>query len=211
MTNRNKSAGFDNDGSSTSNRLEDVQEMTVQAGELDASKGGTAAMDIGFLTKRGTNQYHGQLFWDYRSDALNANSWVSNDEGVARGFLLENDFGGSVGGPILKDKLFFFASLSNFREPSSFRVSTVVGTPQVLSGIYSYIPQNSSTPQTINVLQAGASGGCSTCTGTINPVIATYLANIASHLWQLAGATTKSRGGHQSRQPEFSQQGKRSH
>ena len=188
MTNRFKSSGFDNDGPSTTNRLEDVQEMTVQTGELDASKGGTSAMDIGFVTKRGTNKYHGQLYEDYRSDWLNANDWVSNNVGVPRGFLLKNDFGGSVGGPILKDRLFFFASLANFRQPFSSRVSTTVGTPQALAGFYTYIPTNSSTPQTVNVLQAGASGGCSTCTGSINPLIATDLSNIAS-TYQAHGAT----------------------
>jgi hypothetical protein len=188
MTNRFKSGGFDDDGPSTSNRLESIEEMTVQSGELDASKGGTAAMDIGFLTKRGTNKYHGQLYEDYRSDWLNANDWVSNDVGVPRAFLLENDFGGSVGGPILRDKLFFFASLSNFRQPFSSRVSTTVGTPLALSGIYTYIPTNSSTPQTDNVLQAGASGGCSTCTGSINPLIATDLSNITS-TYHSPGAT----------------------
>ncbi len=188
MTNRNKSSGFDYDGPSTTNRLEDVQEMTVQSGELDASKGGTSAMDIGFVTKRGTNRYHGQLYEDYRSDWLNANDWVSNNVGLPRGFLLKNDFGGSVGGPILKDKLFFFASLANFRQPFSSRVSTTVGTAQALSGIYSYIPTNSSTPQTDNVLAAGASAGCSTCSGTINPLIATDLSNITS-TYQAKGAT----------------------
>jgi hypothetical protein len=188
LTNRNKSAGFDDDGPSTTNRLEDVQEMTVQAGELDASKGGTAAMDIGFITKRGTNRFHGQLYEDYRSDALNANSWYNNDVGQPRGFLLENDFGGSVGGPILKDKLFFFASLANFRQPDSFTVVTPVGTAQALSGIYSYYPTGSSTPMTDNVLQAGASAGCSNCPGTINSLIATDLANITG-TYGLAGAT----------------------
>jgi hypothetical protein len=62
MTNRNKSGGFDTDGPSTTQRLEDTQEMTVETGELDASKGGTSAMDIGFLTRRGTNKFHGELF-----------------------------------------------------------------------------------------------------------------------------------------------------
>jgi hypothetical protein len=183
MTNRNKSSGFDYDGPSTTNRLEDVQEMTVQTGELDASKGGTAAMDIDFLTKRGTNRFHGQLYEDYRSDALNANSWVSNDVGQPRGFLLKNDFGGSVGGPIFKDKLFFFASLANFRQPASFRTSTVVGTPLALSGVYT-LPGG----QTDNVLEAGASAGCSNCPGTINTLIATDLANIES-TYNLDGAT----------------------
>jgi hypothetical protein len=183
MTNRFKSGGFDADGASITNRLEDVQEMTVQAGELDASKGGTAAMDIGFLTKRGTNKFHGELYEDYRSDALNANSWVSNDVGQPRGFLLKNDFGGSVGGPILKDKLFFFASLANFRQPASFRTSTEVGTPLALSGIYT-LPGG----QTDNVLQAGASAGCSNCPGTTNALIGTDLSNIES-TYSLDGAT----------------------
>ena len=184
VTNRNKSSGFDYDGPSISNRLEDIQEMTVQSGELDASKGGTAAMDIGFLTKRGTNKFHGQFYEDYRSDWLNANDWVSNDLGVKRGFLLKNDFGGSVGGPLLKDKLFFFASLSNFRQPFSSRVQTTVATPLALSGVYT-VP---GTGETVNVLQAGHNGGCSTCTGEINQLIATDLANIAA-TYDTNGAT----------------------
>src|SRR5579859_6999470 len=188
MTNRNKSAGFDGDGSSTQNRLEDVEEMTIQTGELDASKGGTAAMDIGFLTKRGTNKYHGQFFEDYRNDALNANGWVSNDVGQPRGKLIINEFGGSVGGPMLKDKLFFFASLSNYRKPQKSRAVTAVATPLALTGVYTYVPTGSTTPQTVNVLQAGASAGCSTCTGTINPLIATDLANIES-TYNAPGAT----------------------
>jgi Carboxypeptidase regulatory-like domain len=183
MTNRNKSSGFDYDGPNTTNRLEDVQEMTVQSGELDASKGGTSAMDIGFVTRRGTNQYHGRLFWDYRSDAMNANTWYNNYVGLPRGTLIINDFGGSVGGPIWKNKLFFFASLANVRQPQSFAVSTPVGTPAALAGIYSYAPG-----ETINVLQAGASAGCSTCSGTVNPIIATNLQNIES-TYTLPGVT----------------------
>jgi hypothetical protein len=183
MTNRNKSSGFDDDSPSTTNRLEDVQEMTIQTGELDASQGGTSAMDIGFVTKRGTNKFHGQLYEDYRSDALNANGWYSNDVGQKRSFLLKNDFGGSVGGPILKDKLFFFASLSNFRQPYGSTITTVVGTTDALNGIYSL-----GGGQTVNVLQAGASGGCSTCIGKINSLIAGDLSNITS-TYDLGGAT----------------------
>jgi len=188
MPNRFKSGGFDTNGPSTTNRLETVQEMTVQTGELDASKGGTNAMDIGFVTRRGTNQFHGQLYEDYRSDALNANSWYNNFVGLPRGVLIINDFGGSVGGPFLRDKLFFFASLANFREPLSTTVSTPVATTQALAGIYTYVPTNSTTPQTINVLQAGASGGCSTCTGNINSIIATDLQNIES-TYKMNGVT----------------------
>jgi hypothetical protein len=189
MTNRNKSAGFDNDGSSTTNLLENVQEMTVQTSELDASHGGTSTMDIGFVTMRGTNRYHGQLFEDYRSDALNANSWYNNATGQARGALIINDFGGSVGGPALKDKLFFFLSLSNFREPVTYTHSTAVATPLALTGVYQFTPTNTgATTQSVNVLQAGAGGGCSTCTGAINPAIASALANVQS-TYSSSGAT----------------------
>jgi hypothetical protein len=188
MTNRFKSGGFNTDGSSIANRLEDVQEMTVQTSQLDASHGGTSSMDIGFVTKRGTNHFHGLLFEDYRNDAMNANSWYNNFVGLPRNKLIINEFGGSVGGPIIRDKLFFFASFSNFRQPFKSTISTQVGTPLALSGIYEYIPQGSNTIEQDNVLQAGASAGCSTCTATINPLIAQDLQNIEA-TYHSAGAT----------------------
>lgn len=180
MTDRNKSSGFDYDGSSISNRLEDVQEMTVQTGQLNASHGGTSTMDIGFVTKRGTNHFHGLLFEDFRNDAMNANSWYNNNVGLPRAKEIINDFGASIGGPIIRNKLFFFASLSNLRQPQKNTVSTPIGTPLALSGIYQYIPQGSNTVEQDNVLQAGGSAGCSTCTATINPIIAQDLQNIES-------------------------------
>jgi hypothetical protein len=178
MTNRNKSGGFDTNGPSTTQRLETTQEMTVETGELDASKGGTSAMDIGFLTKRGTNQFHGQLFEDYRSEALNANGWNSNNAGLPRSLLIINDFGGSIAGPIIKDKLFFFASIGNYRQPSQALVQTSIATRLALSGVYTYANATTNAIQTVNVLQTGASAGCSNCTGTINSIIAGDLANI---------------------------------
>jgi hypothetical protein len=178
MSNRNKSGGFDTNGPSTTQRLETTQEMTVETGELDASKGGTTAMDIGFLTKRGTNQFHGELFEDYRSEVMNANGWNNNNAGLPRSLLIINDFGGDVGGPILKDKLFFFASLGNYRQPQQALVSTPIATPLALSGVYTYANATTNAIETVNVLETGQSADCSTCTGTINPIIATDLANI---------------------------------
>ncbi len=180
MINRNKSGGFDTDYSSTTQRLEATQEMTVETSELDASKGGTSAMDIGFLTKSGTNRFHGELFEDYRSEAMNANSWDANAVGLPRNLIIINDFGGDIGGPILKNKLFFFVSMGNYRQPQQALVNTVVGTPLALSGVYTYNNATTNAVETANVLQAGASAGCSTCSGVINPIIAQDLANITS-------------------------------
>jgi len=180
MSNRNKSGGFDTNGPATTQRLETTQEMTVETGELDASKGGTTAMDIGFLTKRGTNAFHGELFEDYRSEVMNANGWNNNNAGLPRSLLIINDFGGDVGGPILRDKLFFFASLGNYRQPSQALVTTQIATPLALSGVYTYANAATNAIETVNVLQTGQSAGCSTCTGTVNSIIATDLANIQS-------------------------------
>lgn len=178
MINRNKSGGFDTEYSSTTQRLESTQEMTVETSELDASKGGTSAMDIGFLTKRGTNHFHGQLFEDYRSEDLNANGWVANNVGEARGLIIINDFGGDIGGPVIKDKLFLFASLGDYRQPSQNLVQTEIATPLALSGIYTYANATTGAQETTNVLQTGGSAGCSTCFSTTNTVIAGDLANI---------------------------------
>lgn len=158
-------------------RLEDVEEMTVQTGELDASMGGNSAMDIGFATKRGTNEFHGLLFEDYRNDYLNANSWINNATNTPRAKLIINDFGGSVGGPILKNKLFFFVSLANYRQPVDNTVSTTVPSASAARGIYQYYPilpngSTGTTLQSINVLQVAGSAGFP---GTINSVISPEL------------------------------------
>ncbi len=183
ISNRNKSGGFDTIQIGASARVENMQEMTVQSGELDASKGGTAAMDIGFVTKRGTNKFHGMLFEDYRNDAMNANSWYNNNVGLPRPKEIINDFGATIGGPFLKDKLFFFASLSNFREPVKSTVSTAVANAQALRGIYAYYPNNSTTLQTTNLFQDAqnpALGGSVNNPGAVNPIMATELGNIAT-------------------------------
>ena len=137
-------------------------------------------MDIGFLTKRGTNKWHGELFEDYRSEVFNANGWNDNNAGLPRSLLIINDFGGDFAGPILKDKLFLFASLGNYRQPSQSLVQTPIATPLALTGVYTYANATTNAVETVNVLQAGASAGCSTCTNQVNSIIATDLSNIQS-------------------------------
>jgi hypothetical protein len=92
-------------------RVQNIQEMAIQTSQLDSNQGyGQAAMQVTFVTRSGTNRYHGRLFADLQNSSLNANSWGNNANAVPRNLYHKNDFGGSVGGPILKNKLFFFAS-----------------------------------------------------------------------------------------------------
>ena len=117
-TSRMKFGG--NSAPSVSVRLENIEEMTVQTDQLDMNQGfGMAVLQNSYTTRRGTNAFHGNVFWDIRNDNLNANSWYNNTRGVKRAESKLNEFGGNIGGPIFQDKLFFFFSLSTARQPGA--------------------------------------------------------------------------------------------
>lgn len=82
---------------------------------------------VSVSTKSGTNQFHGDAYEFFRNDKLNANSWSNNWKGLSRSILRWNNFGGSLGGPIKKNKLFFFADYqgSRFDTPPSAKSTTV--------------------------------------------------------------------------------------
>lgn len=139
-------------------RLEDIQEMTVQTDQLDLGSGyGQANMQINFVTRRGTNNLHGRVYEDFRNTALNADSWVNkaqrdaNNNPVPRDTIILNDFGGSVGGAIVKDKLFFFGSFAMSKQPGVLNANNAILTPASQAGNFTYTDTNGSM-QTVNVL-----------------------------------------------------------
>ena len=67
------------------------------------------------MTKSGTNAFHGTAFEYFRNDKLDANDWFANAKGLGKPELRQNDFGGVFGGPVRKDKLFFFGSYEGLR------------------------------------------------------------------------------------------------
>ena len=86
-----------------------LQEVRVISNNFSAEYGHGQGV-ISMSTKSGTNQYHGQGAWDLRNEALNANTNSNNANGIRRSPFKVNEFGGSVTGPIIKDKLFFSSS-----------------------------------------------------------------------------------------------------
>lgn len=94
-----------------------IQEYRVETNNYDAEYGKMSSGVITVLTRSGTNEFHGSLFEYWRSDALNANNWNSV---LATPPLRRNQFGATFGGPIRKDKTFFFASYQGLRQLSSF-------------------------------------------------------------------------------------------
>ena len=90
-----------------------IQEFRVQTNAYTAEYGRFANGIINVLTKSGTNNFHGSLYEFVRNDAFNANEWGSR---LARPPYHRNQFGGTVGGPIIHDKTFFFFSYAGLRQ-----------------------------------------------------------------------------------------------
>jgi len=93
-----------------------IQEFKVQTGLYDAAYGRYAGANVSVITKSGGNDYHGTLFEFFRNEDLNANDFFRNETGQPRPALKENQFGFVLGGPIKKDKLFFFGSYQGMRQ-----------------------------------------------------------------------------------------------
>ncbi len=166
---------------SVSPRIENIEEMTVQTDQLDMDQGfGASVVQLNFITRSGTNAFHGRLYEDLRNRDLNANSWANNGKGIARAPYILNNFGGSVGGPILKNKLFFFGSFSMSKQPGSITAGNTVLNPAAQQGNFSYIGTDGAT-HTINVLNLVNSYNPA-LPHTINPIIAAEQANINNSL-----------------------------
>jgi Carboxypeptidase regulatory-like domain/TonB-dependent Receptor Plug Domain len=150
-----------------------ITEFKVQTGQYDASYGRNAGASVNVVTRSGSNQLHGNLFEFFRNEDLNANSFFFNRLGVPRGILRQNQFGGTVGGPIKKDKLLYFGSYQGTRQSNgvgSGCSSTFVGAPFT----------NDRSPAALGAIfggQTGSLGGVAIAPdgSNINPVALTLL------------------------------------
>src|SRR6202007_1961094 len=95
--------------------LDALEEFRIQTSTFAPEHGRTPGAQVSVVTKSGTNTFHGTAFEYFRNDKLDANDWFANRNGLARPELRQNDFGGVLGGPLKKDKLFFFGSYEGLR------------------------------------------------------------------------------------------------
>ena len=98
-------------GSQTRTALEAVQEFQVLTNQYDAEFGRTAGAVINAITKQGTNDYHGSLFASYTGDRVTASDFFVAQQNLQKPDTSQTDWGGTVGGPIVRDKAHFFYSL----------------------------------------------------------------------------------------------------
>ncbi len=124
--------------------LESIQEISVLTNNFTAEYGNRSGAVVNIVTKSGTNGFHGVAFDNLRNEDLNANSWSNNYNGLPRAIYRYNYFGANLGGPVKKNKVFFFYNFEDFKQniPGSI-VQTQVPTALERQGNFS---------QTVNTL-----------------------------------------------------------
>src|SRR5258705_1848654 len=103
-----------------------MQEFRIQTSSFAPEFGRTPGGQISIVTRSGTNRFHGTLFEYFRNDVLDARDWFVNFNRLAKPAERQNDFGGVFGGPVVKDKTFFFFSYEGLRLRQPATQQTVV-------------------------------------------------------------------------------------
>lgn len=135
-------------------RVEAVEEMTMSQAAGSADSSGEGAVQIKFVTRSGTNEFHGGLWEVNRNSAFSANYYFNSITGNPRDRLNLNQFGGRIGGPIWKNKIFFFTTFEAFRFIQSNLSTETLLTPSAANGLFTY--NGSSGIRTVNLYQLAA-------------------------------------------------------
>jgi Carboxypeptidase regulatory-like domain len=124
--------------------LDSVQEFRVTTSNYNADQGGTGGAQVALVTKSGTNQFHGSAYEYLRNTYTSANDYFNKQAQLTSGEpneapkLNRNIFGGSIGGPIKKDRLFFFANYEGRRQEEAQVVTSTVPSATLRDGIVEY-------------------------------------------------------------------------
>lgn len=161
-----------------------VQEFRVQSRTYSAEFGNSAGAVINVTLKSGTNQYHGDVFEYVRNNVFDANSWINNKNRLSKGHFSQNQFGGTLGGPIIKDKTFFFGDFQRFTSRRSTTVTSTVPTPLMKQGNFTELSRTLSDSPVAgqtgcvvgNIIQATSTSG-QTCIDAVGANLVTLFPN----------------------------------
>jgi hypothetical protein len=127
-----------------------VRQVTIVSSNVNAAASG-GATQTAFSTPSGTNKLHGDALWYNRNNAFSANDWFNNQAGVPLPHLNQQQFGVSVGGPIQKDKLFFYFNYEALRTHQQIPVDDTILTASAEQGIFSY-RNSAGTLEQVNIM-----------------------------------------------------------
>ncbi|MGC2446728.1 MAG: carboxypeptidase-like regulatory domain-containing protein [Candidatus Sulfotelmatobacter sp.] len=125
--------------------LDSLQEFRVTTSNYDAASGRSSGAQVNLVTKSGTNNFHGSLYEYHRPTFDVANDYFNKASQLSQGLpnrpphILRNTFGGTIGGPIKKDRLFFFAAYEGQRTADQVQTNRVIPTPSLAAGELRYL------------------------------------------------------------------------
>jgi hypothetical protein len=165
-------------------KLDNVEEITVTTAGQGADASGEGAIQIRFATRRGANEWHGGGFWYFRSQWLNANTWFNNAQRLPRPRNHLNQYGGNLGGPIVRDRLFFFFNIEDFRLPEARTRQNLILTTEAQGGVFRY-RDTGGVVRTADLFAIAGAGDCDLvtagaqpCPSTVDPVVAGMFSTI---------------------------------
>ena len=144
--------------------VEAVDEFRVGVSNNNSTFNRASGGQVTLIGKSGSNKYHGSVFYYGQNSIFNANTWDNKHVGLKKPHVDDNRFGGEIGGPIFRDKTFFFTEYEARRYPVSYQETAIVPTATLASGIMQFkdgtgavIPYNFASPATISA-KCGAAG-----------------------------------------------------
>ena len=160
--------------------IESTEEFQVATTNPNSTFGRSSGGQVALLTKRGSNAFHGSAYEFHNDDALNANGWTNDFLHLNKAHSVDNRFGGTFGGPIMKDRLWFFANYEGRRFNDASIFNAVVPTASLQAGILKFrdaagnVNQYSFQPGAITTACGGAS--CDPRNLGLDPVVKAQLA-----------------------------------
>jgi hypothetical protein len=142
--------------------LDSTEEFRVTTTDANADAGRSSGAQVSLVTKSGTNHFHAGLYEYNRNTLATANNWFNKQAELSEGLpnvpgkLIRNTFGGTIGGPVKKNKLFFFFNYEGQRTAENQQVTQVVPTGVFRAGTVTYLSENGAsqvTPQTLSSAQ----------------------------------------------------------
>jgi outer membrane receptor protein involved in Fe transport len=187
----------------------EIAEASIVSSSYTGEYGTLAGANINYVTKGGTNQFHGNANYEWNGSSMNANDWFNNQSGVARPFSNANQWGGSFGGPIKKDKAFFFVDTEGLAVALPTSTLAYIPTPAFekavisnlnVTGLSASVPYYNqifnlynTAPGASGAQNALSDGGCSNYAnpafGATNPCALEFRSvnGKKTHEWLLAG------------------------
>ncbi len=185
-------------------RTDAIEEVSVTTAAAGAESLGEGAVQVKFVTKSGTNAFHGGVFIQERNTAWNANTYFNNIDGLPRDRIILHQIGANIGGPIIKNRVFFFFNYEIFRFPQSWNSGQLtVLNDTARSGVFTYADTTGKLVQ--RDLYALAAARNPSLPSTVRAFPTTADPIIAGTLSQIAQLTAKG-GSFSARTNDFNRQ-----